>query len=44
VKAMVEAVVHWFGRVDCLINNAGIPSLSPASPRWRLRVSTRYWP
>jgi NAD(P)-dependent dehydrogenase (short-subunit alcohol dehydrogenase family) len=26
VKAMVEAAVHWFGRVDCLINNAGIPS------------------
>ncbi len=26
VQAMVEKTVEWFGRVDCLINNAGIPS------------------
>ena len=26
VKAMVDAAVQWFGRVDCLINNAGIPA------------------
>ncbi len=26
VKAMVEKTVEWFGRVDCLINNAGIPA------------------
>ena len=26
VKAMVEAAVQWFGRVDCLINNAGLPA------------------
>jgi NAD(P)-dependent dehydrogenase (short-subunit alcohol dehydrogenase family) len=26
VKAMVEQTVGWFGRVDCLVNNAGVPS------------------
>jgi NAD(P)-dependent dehydrogenase (short-subunit alcohol dehydrogenase family) len=26
VKAMVGLAVHSFGRVDCLVNNAGIPS------------------
>ena len=26
VKAMVEAALGWFGRVDCLINNAAVPS------------------
>lgn len=26
VQAMVGQTVKWFGRVDCLVNNAGVPS------------------
>ncbi|MGD0331634.1 MAG: glucose 1-dehydrogenase [Xanthobacteraceae bacterium] len=26
VRAMVDQTVKWFGRVDCLVNNAGVPS------------------
>ncbi|HMK71540.1 MAG TPA: glucose 1-dehydrogenase [Xanthobacteraceae bacterium] len=26
VKAMVAQTAKWFGRVDCLVNNAGVPS------------------
>jgi NAD(P)-dependent dehydrogenase (short-subunit alcohol dehydrogenase family) len=26
VRAMIDKTIEWFGRVDCLVNNAGIPS------------------
>jgi NAD(P)-dependent dehydrogenase (short-subunit alcohol dehydrogenase family) len=26
VKALIDQTVKWFGRVDCLVNNAGVPS------------------
>lgn len=26
VKTMIDQTVAWFGRVDCLVNNAGVPS------------------
>jgi NAD(P)-dependent dehydrogenase (short-subunit alcohol dehydrogenase family) len=26
VKAMIDQTVKWFGRLDCLVNNAGVPS------------------
>jgi len=33
VKAMIDQTVKWFGRVDCLVNNAALPAPDPAQPR-----------
>ena len=30
IKAVVEAALRWFGRVDCLVNNAAVPG--PITP------------
>lgn len=32
VKAMIDHAVHHFGRLDCLMNNAGVPSQFVAIP------------
>jgi NAD(P)-dependent dehydrogenase (short-subunit alcohol dehydrogenase family) len=44
VKAMVDHAMKSFGRVDCLVNNAGIPSPWSASVRSMSRPSTGLWP
>lgn len=36
-KAMVEAALHAFGRLDVLVNNAGLVNL-PRKPLWELEV------
>ena len=39
VKAMVDRTLEWFGRLDCLVNNAGIPS--PMSSITEVDVATK---
>jgi NAD(P)-dependent dehydrogenase (short-subunit alcohol dehydrogenase family) len=38
LKAMVDGAVQWFGRVDCLINNAGVPA--PIASVTEMEVAT----
>jgi NAD(P)-dependent dehydrogenase (short-subunit alcohol dehydrogenase family) len=38
VKAAVESAVRWFGRIDCLVNNAAVPA--PITPAAEIEAAT----
>lgn len=48
VKAMVRDVIHHYGRVDVLINNAGIIQVGPQEvmglEEYQVAMQTNFWP
>jgi 3-oxoacyl-[acyl-carrier protein] reductase len=40
-ETMAADVLKAFGRIDVLVNNAGVPNVGPGTPFWQ--IGTEYW-